>query len=137
MNRDTFQELTEIRVREARALLDADHYPGAYYLMGYAVECALKACVSKQVKRYDFPDKKLANEAFSHDLERLVRIAGLAPVFEIDRLSNGDLELNWAVVKDWSESSRYDFGISRQQARDLWSACTGRNGILQWIKRRW
>jgi hypothetical protein len=101
------------------------------------VECALKACVSKQVKQHDFPDKKLANEAFTHDLEKLVRIAELAPFFERDRLINGDLELNWAVVKDWSESSRYELGISEQQAHDLYSACTGLNGVLQWIKERW
>jgi HEPN domain-containing protein len=121
MNRKVFQELTKIRVREARTLLDADHYPGAYYLIGYAVECALKACVSKQVKRYDFPDKKFANAAYTHGLEDLVGIAGLS------------LDLK----RDRNESFRYDLGITRQQARDLYSACTGRNGILSWIKRRW
>lgn len=137
MNRNAFQQISRIRTREARALLDAGYYPGAYYLIGYAVECALKACVSKQVKRYDFPDKKLANEAFTHDLEKLVRIAGLAPDFERERRTNLDLELNWAVVKDWSESIRYEISISEAQARDLYSACTGRNGILPWIKKRW
>jgi HEPN domain-containing protein len=137
MNRKTFQEISRIRAREARALLDAGYCSGAYYLVGYAVECALKACVSKQVKRYDFPDKKLANEAFTHDLEKLVRVAGLAPDFERDKRANPDLELNWAVVKDWSESTRYDFGITKVQARDLYSACTGRNGVLPWIRKRW
>ena len=137
MNRNAFQQISRIRTREARALLDAGYYPGAYYLIGYAVECALKACVSKQVKRYDFPDKKLANEAFTHDLEKLVRIAGLAPDFERERRTNLDLELNWAVVKDWSESIRYEISVSEAQARDLYSACTGRNGILPWIKKRW
>jgi HEPN domain-containing protein len=137
MNRKSFQEISKIRAREALELLDAGHYPGAYYLVGYAVECALKACVSKQVKRYDFPDKRLATEAFTHDLEKLVRVAGLAPKFEQDRQANSDLELNWAVVKDWSESSRYELGITEAQARDLYSACTGRNGVLEWISKRW
>jgi HEPN domain-containing protein len=86
MNRKAFQEISKIRVREAQELLDAGHYPGAFYLIGYAVECALKACVSKQVKRYDFPDKKLATEAFTHDLEKLVRVAGLAPKFQRIRI---------------------------------------------------
>lgn len=44
--------------------------------IGYAIECALKSCVAKQVKRYDFPDKKIANEAFTHDLEKLMKVAG-------------------------------------------------------------
>jgi len=107
-------------------------------LLGYAVECALKACVAKQVKRYDFPDKKLANEAFVHDLEKLVRVAGLAPAFDNDRRTNRALELNWAVVKDWSEASRYELGTTEAQARDFYTACTEpRNGILPWIKKRW
>jgi hypothetical protein len=89
------------------------------------------------VKRHDFPDKKLANEAFTHDLEKLVRVAGLAKDFERDRRTNSDLELNWAVVKDWSESSRYDLSITEVQARDLYLACTGRNGVLPWVRKRW
>jgi len=137
MNRNFFQELTRIRIQEARNLLNAGYYPSAYYLVGYAIECALKACVAKQVKRYDFPDKKLANEAFTHDLEKLVRVAGLWRTFEQERQSNPNLENNWGVVKDWSESSRYDFNITKAQARDLFLACTGRHGVLPWIKRRW
>lgn len=137
MNRTLFRKISRQRVNEARSLLDDNHWPGAYYLIGYSVECALKACVSKQVKRYDFPDKKLANEAFTHDLEKLVRVAGLTPSFAKDRKSNPNLELNWAVVKDWNESSRYEITITEAQARDMFSACTGRNGILPWIKRRW
>lgn len=137
MNRDDFHRLAEIRVREAHTLLDAGHYPGAYYIIGYAVECALKACVSRQVKQYNFPDKRLANEAFTHDLERLVGIAGLAFDFRNDRKANKDLDDNWKVVKDWKETSRYDIGITQQQAFDLYSACTGQNGVLLWIKKQW
>jgi len=43
MNRDDFQLLSKLRVAEAKALLDAGLYTGSRYLMGYAVECALKA----------------------------------------------------------------------------------------------
>jgi hypothetical protein len=52
--------------------------------------------------------------------------------------TNKPLELNWAVMKDWSESARYEIGITEGQARDLYSACTARsNGVLSWIKRKW
>jgi len=138
MNRSTLQKLSNLRWREAAALLRAGHYAAAYYLIGYAVECALKACVAKQVKRYDFPDKRLAGEAFTHDLEKLVKVAGLEPELQKDLKANSLLELNWAVVKDWSEGARYELGITNAQARDLYSACTARrNGILAWIKKRW
>jgi hypothetical protein len=33
---------------------------------------------NKQVRRHDFPDKKLANEAFTDDLEKLTKLSGLA-----------------------------------------------------------
>jgi len=134
MNRKVFQKISSIRTQEARVLLEVGYYPGAYYLIGYAVECALKACVSKQVKRYDFPDKKLANEAFTHDLEKLVGAAGLVIDFERDRKANPDLELNWAVVKDWSESARYELGITKAQASDLYMACTGETAFCHGLE---
>ena len=138
MNRGGFQQISEIRRRDAATLLKARQYSGAYYLTGYAVECALKACVAKQVRRYDFPDRKLANEVFTHDLEKLMSLAGLAPELKKEMETNKHLELNWAVVTDWSESSRYEIGITEAQARDLYSACTARkDGVLNWIKRRW
>lgn len=138
MNRSTLQRICNTRVREANTLLKAGHFAGAYYLVGYAVECALKSCVARQVERYDFPDKKLANEAFTHDLEKLVRVSGLFQTLERDMKGSPPLELNWAIVKDWSETSRYELGTTEAQARDMYSACTARkNGILAWIKQRW
>ena len=137
MTRVFFHKVSALRVREAGVLIAVGYYPGAYYLIGYSVECALKACVAKQVKQFDFPDRKLANEAFTHDLEKLIRVAGLAPEFDRDRKANPDLELNWATVKDWSEAVRYEVAITEPQARDLYAACTGRNGVLPWVKRRW
>jgi HEPN domain-containing protein len=137
MTRQIFQTVSELRVQEAEVLLDSNQYAGAYYLIGYSIECALKACVAKQVKQYDFPDKKIANEAFTHDLEKLMRVAGLSPEFDRDRKASEALDLNWAIVKDWSESARYELGITAVQARDLFSACTGKDGILPWVKYRW
>lgn len=138
MNRVVLQRISSIRVREANTLPKAGHFAGAYYLVGYGVECALKACVARQVQRYDFPDKKLANEAFTHALEKLVRVSGLYQTLERDIRASPILELNWTIVKDWSETSRYELGTTEAQARDLYSACTARkNGILSWIKGRW
>jgi len=137
MKRTEFQAVARMRVREAKVLLDAGDSPGAYYLVGYSIECALKACVARQVRRCDFPDKKLANEAWTHNLEQLIRVAGLGPTFKNARRVNPALDVSWAVVKDWTEESRYEVNISRAQARDLYSACVGRNGVLPWIKRQW
>jgi len=77
MNRTDLRNLSALRAKEARVLLDNDCYDGAYYLIGYAVECALKACIAKRTQRYDFPDKRTVNESFTHNLEKLVQVIGL------------------------------------------------------------
>ena len=107
-------------------------------LLGYSIECALKACISKQIRRYDFPDKKLIIESYTHDLEKLIKISGLITEFDNDKKSNPNLELNWIIVRDWKEDSRYIEGVTENQASDMYNACTNRkNGILSWIKRKW
>ncbi len=138
LNRRSLQRISNRRVREARSLVRAGHFPGAYYLVGYSVECALKACVARQIKQNDFPDKNMVTKAHTHNLEQLVKVAGLSLEFQHARRSNSDLELNWAIVKDWSETSRYDIEITSAQAKDILSALTSRkNGVLTWIKSKW
>jgi HEPN domain-containing protein len=65
VDRRDFQQLSRIRAREAEALLKLGLSDGAYYLAGYAVECALKACIAKGTRRYEFPDKKRPKEVTS------------------------------------------------------------------------
>jgi hypothetical protein len=138
MNRDALQQISRQRKREAAALLRAKLFPGAYYLAGYAVECALKACVARQTNKHDFPNKKLAEQAWTHDLQKLVQLAGVWPDLERDMKTSSALQLNWTIVKDWSEAVRYDMTITGAQAKDLYSACTTRRtGILAWIRERW
>jgi HEPN domain-containing protein len=49
ISRADFQQLADVRLKEAKALLDLGMWDGAYYLAGYAVEVALKACIIKIV----------------------------------------------------------------------------------------
>ena len=77
MNRNELRELALIRLKEAKSLLDSRNYEGAYYLCGYAVECGLKACIAKKTNRHDFPDKNTVNESYTHELSKLLRLAGL------------------------------------------------------------
>ena len=68
MNRKDFQELSELRLKEANALLGAGFPEGAYYLAAYAVECALKACIARETQRHAFPDKKIVDASYTHNL---------------------------------------------------------------------
>ena len=138
MNRRDLQAIARIRIREAGILLRSQQYPGAYYLLGYSIECALKAAIAKQTNRHDFPDKQLANGAHTHNLENLFKLSGLWTAFQNDKAANPQLDVNWAVVKDWSEASRYQANITQLDAQDLHSACgSPQDGIFRWIRARW
>ena len=137
MNRGELRLLSSMRAREAKVLLDAGHAAGAYYLAGYAVECALKACIARQVRRGDFPDKAAVNKAWTHNLASLVEAAGLKPQFENDQLTNPALQINWGVVKDWVPESRYDTTVTPAKARDMYRSCTRPHGVLPWVRKRW
>ena len=138
MNRLDLQRLSRTRTRDAKVLLDSNGFAGSYYLMGYAVECAIKSAIAKQTKRHDFPNKRLAQDSYQHDLRSLLQTAGLWATFESAIRGNTSLSDNWAVVKDWSETSRYTVAVSEAEARDLYSACTARtHGLLSWLKTYW
>ena len=138
MHRKDFQAIAKLRVAEARVLLDNGYFAGAYYLAGYAVECAIKACIARQIKLHDIPDKKLINEFYVHDLEKLIKISGLEGELKLEEKSNPAFGTNWTIVKDWSEQRRYRVSVSEAQARDFYEAVTKRNhGVLSWLKKRW
>jgi HEPN domain-containing protein len=129
MNRGELQELAMIRLQDAKVLLDNECYDGAYYLSGYVIECALKACIAKKTREFDFPEKKLIDKIYSHDLSKLIGVVGISIADEI--------KLNWAVVKDWSEQDRYQ-RHSEEEARDIYDAVANTDeGVLEWIKQHW
>jgi len=137
MNRNDLHHLSRIRLREAKVLLDNNCYEGAYYLSGYAIECALKACIAKQTQRCNFPDRKFVSDIYTHDLNKLMNLAGLESDYKLRKADN-DFERNWAIVKDWSEQSRYVYGVTEATAKDYYSAVVNRkNGIILWIRKWW
>ena len=137
MNRSDFQRLSGLRWKEANVLLKAGCNAGAYYLMGYAVECALKACIAKRTKEHDFPDRDFVRNAYTHDLRTLIKTAELGTALQRAAKQGSRFARNWATVKDWSEASRYDTNISPQTVVDYRQACLGTGGVLTWIKQRW
>ena len=138
MNRYDLQTLADLRIREGKVLLDNGCYHGAYYLAGYAVECALKACIAKEIREFDFPDKKLVNDSHTHDLTKLLGLSALADKMKASRNVNKTLDAYWALVVAWDEDARYETGTSKQLASDLYEAITDPgNGVLAWLKNWW
>ena len=119
-------------------LLENGCYEGAYYLLGYAVECGLKACIAKKTSRYDFPDKEFAIKVFTHRLADLLAAAGLKPSLDAERRINSSLDANWLTVTDWNEALRYEHTIAASMAQNMYFAVvTRKNGVLPWLKKHW
>jgi HEPN domain-containing protein len=140
MNRRLFQKLAEARLVDAKALLKAKRYDAAYYMAGYAIECALKACIAKKTRLYDFPPKN-AREVYTHELEDLVKSAEIGKSFQQDRVMDSKLAEYWEIVKEWKpEDGRYGLrgatGVSA--AKELVLAIDDRHhGVLQCLSKYW
>jgi hypothetical protein len=109
-------------------------------LVGYAVECGLKSCVLARVVAHPeviYQDKRFSHDAWTHDIESLVVVAGLRADRDADALSNPALYTNWQHVKDWTEQARYQ-QKTQAEAERLFEAVTHPNdGVMRWIRLRW
>jgi hypothetical protein len=140
VNRKELQDLAETRLLDAKELLSGKRWSGAYYLSGYAVECALKACVLVYVENNTgviFEDRKYLDKCWTHDFETLVTAADLKTARHADIAANLALGKNWLTVNRWSEVTRYQ-NKTESEARLLYDAITDHtDGVLPWIKVRW
>ena len=139
MNRPDFRNLALTRLQDAQALLAKRRFSAAYYLAGYAVECALKACVAKKTKRHDFPPEPdfVRRDCYTHDLERLLKTNGLDGIFRKRVTGDPSFAENWSIVQDWSEESRYDTHSAYEAKRLLVAIVDATNGVLECIKPYW
>ncbi|MBI4442980.1 MAG: DNA-binding protein [Acidobacteria bacterium] len=138
MDRTELQQLADLRLDDAAALLAASRWSAAYYLLGYCIECALKACVVKQFREHEVPDKGLVNSFYTHKLEQLLNLSGAKS--EKEKRAQNDLafEINWNTVRDWKEDTRYELGVTEADARGMYEAVTnGASGVLPWLKTQW
>jgi hypothetical protein len=134
----TEHSIAELRAKEADILLNQSCLDGAYYLLGYAVECAFKACIAKQTKQYDFPPDRRAIEAiYQHDPNKLLSASGLALEHQRAVQANTAFAENWKIVQVWSEQARYQVGKSEAEVRNFYSAVVGSEGVLPWLKKYW
>jgi hypothetical protein len=101
------------------------------------VECALKACIAKATQRCEFPDKQKVDSSYSHDLSRLIKVAGLADAHREKADHDTDFSRNLEIVREWSEQSRYQRHLP-ETAKDLLEAVGDRpHGVISWIKLHW
>jgi hypothetical protein len=144
MIRHNFQQISLIRLDDAKALLDKNQFDGCCYLAGYSIELALKAATCRLMERDDFFTLAKAEtvRAFKiHNLRELIILAGLWQKFEDLSVTEPLIDSNWAVILNnikWSEQIRYEMGFTQKQATSMVEAIDHpTNGILKWIKNYW
>lgn len=137
MNRKDLQALANLRIREAQVLFKAKKYSGAYYLAGYSIECALKACIAKKSKKHDFPDKKTVMDSYTHDLVKLATIADLHQPRLVLAQTDPLFNKNWNLISRWSEEDRYRVFEETATKEIIDAIIEKRHGVMRWVRQHW
>ena len=145
--KDAQELLQEPSLDPDRSDAEYRHLTGAYYLAGYAVECALKAYIimlmdargALSVTRWSeaitlAADSHVAPDlsgARGHNLERLLRAARL----EGEVASDVDMQQNWGICRKWDYNERYRpaYMVNRQSVCEFVDAC---DASYRWIRSR-
>ncbi len=138
------KKITKSRLKSVKILIPSGDYEGAVYMMGYVLECALKALICKRLNLSKYPDEKgeIAKFFKTHKFDPLLILSGLSNTFSL----NGDL----AKAQNWSDFTKYypdDWPIMRYENHSNWdevmvkamytNLIDSKHGILTVIKKRW
>jgi hypothetical protein len=137
LTKAALERLSEMRLNEAVALLEARLYPGAYYLGGYSAELALKACIARAFQPDTTPDRRFVEKIYTHDLRKLVELAGLEANRRARVAVDAVFAENWEYVEAWSENARYT-ETDEESARLLVEGLRDPNHrVFEWIRLHW
>lgn len=137
MTKADLEKLALVRLEDAVFLLQENRCSSAYYLAGYSVELALKACIAKLVQPNTIPDKAFINAIYVHKLDSLLSVAGLKQRFDSDAKADPELAAYWAITSNWSEESRYAMWDPFSAASLIEAIHEPTHGVFQWVKKHW
>lgn len=137
MSRSDLQKLSQSKFDDALFLCRQKRFSSAYYLAGYSIEMGLKACAAKQVHQHQIPDRTFVNGIFTHDLAKLVGLAGLTSELKANQDFDHVFQANWAITAEWSPDSRYAINDSMSAEWLLTAIGDDNHGVFKWIKVHW
>ncbi|MCX6706039.1 MAG: hypothetical protein NTV24_02950 [Candidatus Woesebacteria bacterium] len=140
------QKITQARLKTVKILIKNKDWEGAAYMMGYVLECSLKAAICSTLKLSIYPEKvkeeNIAKYFMTHNFLQLVVVSGLQGVFS----SEGPAKAwqNWSVFTleyqgNWTEM-RYDPNRiwDEFKLKKLFKALvTSRNAIIKEVRKKW
>jgi len=139
VNQADLQSLARERILDAEALLVGGRWSFAYYIVGYAVECALKSCLLARMIHtgWVFQDKAQVKDCLTHDFGELIRLSGLKGELDAQLASNAVFVGNWGITTQWKVTDRYAVK-TEAEARALFDAINDDpDGVLKWIMNYW
>ena len=137
MSKSDLEKLALLRLEDAIFLLEANRCSSAYYLAGYSLELALKACIAKLVQANTIPDKAFMNAIYVHKLDDLLGLSGLHPAFNADTKADPQLAAHWAIATKWSEESRYALWDPFATASLIQAINEPDHGVFPWVRKHW
>lgn len=131
------QNMAEAKLADGIFLLENNRASNAYYLGGYAIELALKACIAKQMEAGVIPDKQLILDTYTHNYMKLIGVAGLATELGEKKKNDRQFSANWTIVEQWNPEARYEV-TDRSITQYFLNAVSDREfGVFAWIKSYW
>ncbi|MBK1840288.1 hypothetical protein JHL17_23060 [Azospirillum sp. YIM B02556] len=81
-----------------------------------------------------WPDKSSRRDLYIHDLNGLLKKAGLDAEILREISNAAPLGVAWMIVKDWTIDVRYAKNVRLRDARDIVEAVSSReSGLVKWI----
>ena len=130
--RELLEELVDLRLREAKALIDAGLYVGAVYLGGYAVECQFKYTICKTL---DWDTLKATFK--THDLELLAIHSGVDAKLQAEPpVKDSFAKIRKLWTEDLSLRYRGADAVDEKTASLFLEYVNDRQtGIVPWLRR--
>ena len=137
ITRKNLQALSQAKISDATLLFENSRWANAFYLAGYSLELALKACAAWQFQAGTMPDKKFVNSLYTHRFDDLIGSAGLHAELRTKQDVDSIFSANWGIAAEWTPEARYD-ATDKSSAHFLLAALTDANhGVLPWIETYW
>ncbi len=143
MNRAELQTMARERLLDADALIAGQRWSFAYYVAGYAVECALKSCVLARMidTGWIFQEKAKIADCLTHDFDELIHIAGMrdllnAKLAESTAGSRTFIKY-WEAARLWKVADRYTSKTEAEAITLRDAIAVEPDGMMTWIRNYW
>ncbi|WP_156467569.1 hypothetical protein [Methylobacterium sp. Leaf102] len=133
LRRATLQRVATAKLEDAVLLLAHQRFSNAHYLAGFAVEIGIKAVIAARFQAETIPDKNFVFDLYSHDIAKLIKLAGLSQELRSKEESDSSFAAQWAIVCEWKPDLRYD--SSDAISSQLMINAT--QDVIEWIKKFW